>query len=208
MDHMSGTDRRLSYSQHDKYMYVSCHTYLYLSCWLEDNLLSVPETCDPWMAWYIPVLIMLTRRQSSVGSWHVPFMDHMSETDRRLSYNQHDKYMYVSCHSWITCQEPIEDCLLVNMISTCMYRAIHGSHVSGTDRRLSYSQHDKYRYVSYHSWITCQEQTIFCRFLTCDPWMAWYIPVLIMLIIGQSSVGSWDMWSMNGMIHTCTYHVD
>ena len=51
-------------------------------------------------------------------------------------------------------------------------------------------------------------KTIFCRFLTCDPWMAWYIHVLIMLTIRQSSVGSWDMWSMNGMIHTCTYHVD
>ena len=105
MDHMSGTDRRLSYSQHDKYM----------------------------------VCIM-------------PFMDHMSGTDRRLSYSQHDKYMYVSCHSWITCQEPTEDCLIVNIISTCMdswitcqeptddcliinmistgmYHAIHGSHV-------------------------------------------------------------------------------
>jgi hypothetical protein len=126
--HVSGTDRRLSYSQHDKYRYVSCHsTYLYLSCWLEDNLLSVPETCDPWMAWYIPVLIMLTRRQSSVGSLHVIHEWH--DTDRRLSYNQHDKYMYVSCHSWITCQEPTGDCLLVNMISTGMYHAIYGSHV-------------------------------------------------------------------------------
>ena len=59
----------------------------------------------------------------------MPFMDHMSGTDRRLSYSQHDKYMYVSCHSWITCQEPTEDCLIVNMISTGMYHAIHGSHV-------------------------------------------------------------------------------
>ena len=93
----------------------------------------------------------------------MPFMDHMSGTDRRLSYSQHDdKYMYVSCHSWITCQEPTEDCLIVNMISTGMYHAIHGSHVSGTDRRLSYSQHDKYRYVSCHSWITCQEPTEDC----------------------------------------------
>ena len=92
----------------------------------------------------------------------MPFMDHMSGIDRRLSYSQHDKYMYVSCHSWITCQEPTEDCLLVNMISTGMYHAIHGSHVSGTDRRLSYSQHDKHRYVSCHSWITCQEPTEDC----------------------------------------------
>ena len=67
----------------------------------------------------------------------MPFMDHMS-------------------------QEPTEDCLIVNMISTGMYHAIHGSHVSGTDRRLSYSQHDKYRYVSCHSWITCQEPTEDC----------------------------------------------
>ena len=59
----------------------------------------------------------------------MPFMDHMSGTDRRLSYSQHDKYRYVSCHSWITCQEPTEDCLIVNMISTGMYHAIHGSHV-------------------------------------------------------------------------------
>ena len=72
----------------------------------------------------------------------MPFMDHMSGTDRRLSYSQHDKYMYVSCHSWITCQEPTEDCLIVNMISTGMYHAI---------------QHDKYR-----SWITCQEPTEDC----------------------------------------------
>ena len=93
----------------------------------------------------------------------MPFMDHMSGTDRRLSYSQHDKYMYVSCHSWITCQEPTENCLIVNMISTCMYHAIHGSHVSGTDRRLSYSQHDKYRYVH------VDYKTIVCRFLTCDP---------------------------------------
>jgi hypothetical protein len=169
VSHISGTDRRLSSSQHDKYRYVSCHswitrrqssvgswdiwsmngtihtctyhadyktifyrflrhvihewhdTYLYLSCWLEDNLLSVP---DMWSMNDI--------------------------TDRRLSYSQHDKYRYVSCHSWITCQEPTEDCLLVNMISTGMYHAIHGSHL------LS-------------------------------------VP---------------DMWSMNGMIHTCTYHVD
>jgi hypothetical protein len=119
---------------------------------------------------------MLTRRQSAVGSWHV-------------IHEWHDTYLYLS--------EPTEDCLIVNLISTGMYHAIHGSHVSGTDRRLSSSQHDKYRYVSY--------QTIFCRFLTCDPWMAWYIPVLIMLTIRQSSVGSWDMWSMNGMIHTCTF---
>jgi hypothetical protein len=82
--------------------------------------------------------------------------------NRRLSYSQHDKYRYVSCHSSITCQEPTEDCLIVNMISTGMYHAIHGSHVSGTDRRLSYSQHDKYMYVSYHSWITCQEPTEDC----------------------------------------------
>jgi hypothetical protein len=127
-------------------------TYMYLSCWLEDNLLSVPYmwsmngmihtctyhvdyktifcrflTCDPWI-----------------------FMDHMSGTDRRLSYSQHDKYRYVSCHSWITCQEPTEDCLLVNMISTGMYHA-------------------------------------------CDPWMAWYIPVLFMLTRRQSSVGSWHV---------------
>ena len=64
----------------------------------------------------------------------MPFMDqvcitHVSGTDRRLSYSQHDKYRYVSCHSWITCQEPTEDCLIVNMISTGMYHAIHGSHV-------------------------------------------------------------------------------
>jgi hypothetical protein len=218
--HVSGTDRRLSYSQHDKYMYVSCHswitcqeptdgclivnmistgmyhaihgshvrnqqkigrqssvgswhvihewhnTYMYLSCWLEDNLVSVPDMC------------------SMNGMIHqvciMPFMVHISGTDRRLSYNQHDKYRYVSCHSWITCQEPTEDCLLLNMISTGMYHAI-------------------------------------------DPWMAWYIPVLIMLTRRQSSVSSWhgihewhdtylylscwlednllsvpDMWSMNG----------
>jgi hypothetical protein len=128
-------------------------TYLYLSCWLEDNLLSVPETCDPWMAWYIPVLIMY----------------------RRLSSSQHDKYRYVSCHSWITCQEPTEDCLLVNMISTGMYHAIHGSHVRNRQK------------------IVFDYQTIFCRFLTCDPWMTWYIHVLIMLIIRQSSVGSWHV---------------
>ena len=54
----------------------------------------------------------------------MPFMDHMSGTDRRLSYNQHDKYMYVHGS-----HVPTEDCLLVNMISTGMYHAIHGSHV-------------------------------------------------------------------------------
>jgi hypothetical protein len=124
-------------------------------------------TCDPWMAWYIPVLIMLT------------------------------KYRYVSCHSWITCQEPTEDCLLVNMISTGMYHAIHWSHVSGTGRRLFYSQHDKYMYVSCHSWITCQEPTEDCLIVN-----------MISTCIKQSSAGSWDMRSMNGMIHTCTYHVD
>ena len=59
-------------------------------------------------------------------------------------------------------QEPTEDCLIVNMISTCMYHAIHGSHVSGTDRRLSSSQHDKYMYVSCHSWSTCHEDTEDC----------------------------------------------
>ena len=85
MDHMSGTDRRLS-------------------C-LIVNMISTEDVCI------------------------MPFMDHMSGTDRRLSYSQHDKYRYVSCHSWITCQEPTEDCLLVNMISTGMYHAIHGSHV-------------------------------------------------------------------------------
>jgi hypothetical protein len=177
-------------------------TYLYLSCWLEDNLLSVPDmwsmnsmihtctyhvdyktivcrflTCDPWMAWYIHVLIMLTIRQSSVGSWDMWSMNGMIHTcTYHVDYKtifcrfltcdpwMDDKYRYVSCHSWITCQEPTEDCLIVNMISTGMYHAIHGSHVSGTDRRL-----------------------------TCDPWMAWYIHVLIMLTIRQSSVGSWQV---------------
>ena len=95
----------------------------------------------------------------------MPFMDHMSYL--YLSC-QHDKYN-VSCHSWITCQEPTEDCLIVNMISTCMYHAIHGSHVSGTDRR--YSQHDKYMYhvgpedcliVITCIMITCQEPTEDC----------------------------------------------
>ena len=96
MDHMSGTDRRLSYSQHDK------------STWIHVR--------NRQKIVLVQVCIM-------------PFMDHMSGTDRRLSYSQHDKYMYVSCHSWITCQEPTEDCLIVNMISTGMYHAIHGSHV-------------------------------------------------------------------------------
>ena len=141
MDHMSGTDRRLSYSQHDKYRYVSCHSWI---------------TCQE------PTEDCLIVNMISTGMYHAIHGSHVSGTDRRLSYSQHDKYRYVSCHSWITCQEPTEDCLIVNMISTCMYHAIHGSHVSGTDRRLSYSQHDKYRYVSCHSWITCQEPTEDC----------------------------------------------
>jgi hypothetical protein len=141
-------------------------TYMYLSCWLEDNLLSVPETFDPWMARYIPVLI---------------------------------------CHSWITCKEPTEDCLLVNMISTGMYHAIHGSHVSGTDRRLSVSDmwfmNGMIHTCTYH----VDYKTIFCRFLTCDPWMAWYIPVLIMLTRRQSSVGFWHVIH-EYMISTGMYH--
>ena len=122
---------------------------------------------------------MIKYRYVSCHSWIT-----CQEPDRRLSYSQHDKYRYVSCHSWITCQEPTEDCLIVNMISTCMYHAIHGSHVSGTDRRLSSSQHDKYRYVSCHSWITCQEPTEDCLIVNIN------IPVLIMLTRRQSSVGS------------------
>ena len=75
----------------------------------------------------------------------MPFMDHMSGTDRRLSSSQHDKYRYVSYHSWITCQEPTEDCLLVgSMISTGMYHAMawitctYQESSVGSDRRLSY----------------------------------------------------------------------
>ena len=65
----------------------------------------------------------------STGMYHAIHGSHVSGTGRRLSYSQHDKYMYVSCHSWITCQEPTDGCLIVNMISTGMYHAIHGSHV-------------------------------------------------------------------------------
>jgi hypothetical protein len=187
MDHMSGTDRRFSSSQHDKYRYVSCHSWITPDMWSMNGMIHTCTyyvdyktifcrflTCDPWMAWYIHVLIMLTIRQSSVGSWHgihewhdtymlhvciMPYMDHMSGTDRRLSYSQHDKYRYVSCHSWITCQEPTEDCLIVNMISTVIHE-----------------WHDTYLYLS--CWL---EDNLLS------------VP---------------DMWSMNGMIHTCTYHVD
>ena len=60
----------------------------------------------------------------------MPFMDHMSGTDRRLSYSQHDKYMVcIMPFMDHMSQEPTEDCLIVNMISTGMYHAIHGSHV-------------------------------------------------------------------------------
>ena len=89
----------------------------------------------------------------------MPFMDHMS-------------------------QEPTADCLLVNMISTGMYHAIHGSHVSGTGRRLSYSQHDKYMYVSCHSWITCQEPTDGCLIVNMIS------TGMFMLTRRQSAVGS------------------
>jgi hypothetical protein len=112
-------------------------------------------TYDPCMSW---------------GMYHAIHGSHVSGTDRRLSSSQHDKYRYVSYHSWITCQEPTEDCLIVNMINTGMYHAIHGSHVSGTDRRLSSSQHDKYRYVSCHSWITCQEPTEDCLLVNIGSW--------------------------------------
>ena len=56
-------------------------------------------------------------------------MDHMSHEPTEDCLSQHDKYRYVSCHSWRTCQEVTEDFLLVNMISTGMYHAIHGAHV-------------------------------------------------------------------------------
>ena len=128
----------------------------------------------------------------------MPFMDHMSGTDRRLSSSQHDKYRYVSCHSWITCQEPTEDCLLVNMISTGMYHAIHGSHVRNHDMiRLSYSQHDKYRYVSCHSWITCQEPTEDCLIVN-----------MISTCMYHAIHGSCLRNRLSSSQHTCTYHVD
>jgi hypothetical protein len=111
-------------------------TYLYLSCWLEDNLLSVPDmwsmngmihTCT-YHVDYKTIFCRFLRHV--IHEWHDTYL-YLScwLEDNLLSVPDMWSMRYVSCHSWITCQESTEDCLIVNMISTCMYHAIHGSHV-------------------------------------------------------------------------------
>jgi hypothetical protein len=58
-------------------------------------------------------------------------IEHLAETTPHKNtplQNWDTNVCIMPCMDHMT-QEPTADCLLVNMISTCMYHAIHGSHV-------------------------------------------------------------------------------
>jgi hypothetical protein len=137
------------------------------------------------LLWYLPVLIMLTIRQSPVTSWHV-FYDTYLYLSRWLLDNL--LWLPEICSMIPTCTHHVDYKTIFCDFLTCVLWYIPLL-ITLTIRQSSVTSWAMF-YTTY-LYSSCDYKTIFCDFLT---YVLWYIPVLIMLTIRQSSVTSWHVF--------------